>query len=99
MPNQIIWEGFFDPEGILKTLGVGPTTGDVVDFGCGYGTFTIPAAKMIKGNVYALDIEPNMTAMIRQRAKASGLNNVKVFVRDFRNYCSKRGEFCAGMEN
>ncbi len=28
----------------------------LVDFGCGYGTFTLPAAKMISGTLHALDI-------------------------------------------
>ena len=31
--------------------------GDVVEFGCGYGTFTIPAAQLIEGKLIALDIE------------------------------------------
>jgi ubiquinone/menaquinone biosynthesis C-methylase UbiE len=33
---------------------------NVADFGFGYGTFTIPAAKIISGKIYAFDIEPEM---------------------------------------
>src|SRR5262245_27399763 len=57
--------------------------GDVVEFGCGYGTFTIPAAKAAGGRVIALDIEPEMVAATVQRAHDSGLSNVVGVVRDF----------------
>ena len=36
-------------------LGLRPDAGDVVDFGCGYGTFAIPAARIVTGTVFALD--------------------------------------------
>lgn len=57
--------------------------GDVVEFGCGYGTFTIPLAQAVSGRVIALDIEPRMVAITRGKAKAAGLNNVDAQVRDF----------------
>ena len=60
MPEREMWEDFFDPVNALVTLGVNSQTGDVAEFGRGYGTFTILAAKVIKGKIYALDIEPDM---------------------------------------
>jgi ubiquinone/menaquinone biosynthesis C-methylase UbiE len=60
MPEEKAWDKFFNPIKILKTLGLNSSTIDVVDFGCGYGTFTIPAAKIIRGKVYAIDVEPEM---------------------------------------
>jgi ubiquinone/menaquinone biosynthesis C-methylase UbiE len=57
--------------------------GDVVEFGCGYGTFTIPAAKSASGRVIALDIESDMVAETVSKAKAAGLSNVVGVVRDF----------------
>jgi len=57
--------------------------GDVVEFGCGYGTFTIPAAKLIEGRIIALDIEPEMVAETLRKADAAGLCNVVGVVRDF----------------
>ena len=47
MPEEPVWSSFFDPEATLRTLGVRPQSGDVVDFGCGYGTFAIPAAGIV----------------------------------------------------
>jgi SAM-dependent methyltransferase len=55
----------------------------VVEFGCGYGTFTIPTAGQIDGRIYALDIEPDLVAETCQKATATGLLNVSVSVRDF----------------
>lgn len=82
MPEESLWTAFFTPKEVLRKLEL-PTTGDMVDFGCGYGTFTIPAAKITSGMVYALDIDPEMVAITEQKAKAVGLVNVRALVRDF----------------
>lgn len=78
-----MWEKFFDPLKVLKNLGLNDQTVDAVEFGCGYGTFTIPAAKIIQGTVYALDIEPEMIRMTNEEAKKNNLGNVKAILRDF----------------
>lgn len=83
MPEREVWEQFFAPASILATLGINSHTGDVAEFGCGYGTFTIPAAKVIKGDIYALDIEPDMIRVTNEEAKKNGLNNVHAVWRDF----------------
>ncbi len=57
--------------------------GDAVEFGCGYGTFTIPAARLIKGCVYAIDIDPELTTLTSQKAELAGLNNIQTIHRDF----------------
>ena len=83
MPEREMWERFFDPVKILTTLGINSQTGDVAEFGCGYGTFTIPAAKVIKGKIYALDIELDMIRITDEEVKKQGLNNVQTILRDF----------------
>ncbi|MDO8663078.1 MAG: class I SAM-dependent methyltransferase [Candidatus Omnitrophota bacterium] len=83
MPERDMWEKFFNPAKILATLGLNSQTGDVAEFGCGYGTFTIPAAKVIKGKVYALDIEPEMIRITDEEVKKHGLSNVQTVERDF----------------
>ncbi|GMV83498.1 MAG: hypothetical protein AMXMBFR7_46820 [Planctomycetota bacterium] len=55
----------------------------MLEFGCGYGTFTLPAARRVQGRVYALDIEPEMTAATAAKAREAGLANVVTDVRDF----------------
>ena len=83
MPEREMWEKFFNAQKILATLGVDKQIMDIAEFGCGYGTFTIPAAKIIKGKIYAFDIEPDMIRMTDEEAKKQGLSNVQSVLRDF----------------
>lgn len=82
MPDQVSWESFFEPREILQLLSI-PATGDVADFGCGYGTFTLAAAKLTQGTVYGIDIESEATRATAKRAQDAGLHNVQVIERDF----------------
>ena len=79
MPDESMWESFFDPPTVLAKLGLTDECRDVVDFGCGYGTFTIPAGRIAQGIVHAFDIEAEMVAATAARAKAAGLTNVQVW--------------------
>jgi ubiquinone/menaquinone biosynthesis C-methylase UbiE len=64
-------------------LGRDGVAGDLVELGCGYGTFTVPAALRTQGIVTALDIEPRMVERVRRRAMRQGVRNVVATVRDF----------------
>jgi len=83
MPERDMWERFFDPLKIITTLGISLHTADVAEFGCGYGTFTFPAARIIRGAIYALDIEPDLVQAVREEAKRQNLRNVNVILKDF----------------
>ncbi len=47
MPVVEQWESYFDTAGILDSFGFSRLSGDAIEFGCGYGTFTIVAARRI----------------------------------------------------
>jgi ubiquinone/menaquinone biosynthesis C-methylase UbiE len=83
MPPEEMWQSFFDPNGVLTKLGLDSNCRDVLEFGCGYGTFTIPAAQRIRGTVYAIDIEPEMLAITGAKSKAFGAANIELLQRDF----------------
>jgi ubiquinone/menaquinone biosynthesis C-methylase UbiE len=83
MPDEGTWEQFFDAERILAALAFDDSDADVVDFGCGYGAFTLATARMTAGNVYALDIEASMVEKTAARAARLGLENVIAIERDF----------------
>ena len=58
--------------------GVGVKAGQVVlDFGCGSGTYTIPAARLVgkNGRVYALDISRRALDRV-EKAEQEGLGNI-----------------------
>lgn len=83
MPDEKLWESFFDARHILSVLAFDDPRSDVVDFGCGYGTFTIAAARLTTGTVHALDIEPEMVSATAAKARSFGLTNVRTVQRDF----------------
>jgi ubiquinone/menaquinone biosynthesis C-methylase UbiE len=83
MPDKEMWEGFFNPPEILSIMGVSGQVRDIAEFGCGYGTFTIPAAKIIKGTIFAVDIEKEMISLTRQEAEKHHLRNIKTVLGDF----------------
>jgi SAM-dependent methyltransferase len=82
MPEEQYWESLFDVELILDRLGIDATVGDVAELGCGYGTFTVPVARRIRGVIETCDIEPAMVERTIRRAREAGLSNVRAEVRD-----------------
>ena len=95
MPEPDLWENFFDPPKILAELKLAEDTTHVVEFGCGYGTFTVPAAQIVNGTVTSLEIDETMVDFTRQRAKRSLLANVKVIATDFEQVDKHLSEGCA----
>jgi 2-polyprenyl-3-methyl-5-hydroxy-6-metoxy-1,4-benzoquinol methylase len=68
MPDHELWDQFFDPKTILDDLEIRDLRGNIVDVGCGYGTFTIPAARKNNGIIYALDIDGEMIQTVQKTA-------------------------------
>lgn len=54
----------------------------VLDFGCGTGSFAIPAARMVKerGKVYALDCFPRQLEIVARISEKEGLGNIKTML-------------------
>ena len=63
---------------VLQKIGIrkGQT---ILDFGCGYGMYTIPVAKIAgkQGRVYALDKDKEALDVLMQKTKSAGLKNVE----------------------
>jgi SAM-dependent methyltransferase len=76
------WVKFLDPGQTLSLLGLNHGVVNVADFSCDYGTFTIPAARIISGKIYAFDIEPEMINDVEQKAKGLNQGNVEAILRD-----------------
>ncbi|RLB91766.1 MAG: hypothetical protein DRH10_01115 [Deltaproteobacteria bacterium] len=62
---------FFEDIGIKKGQ-------NILDFGCGAGHYTIPAAKVVgkNGRVYALDKDTEALNQLTQKAESEGLDNI-----------------------
>ena len=65
----------FSPEQLLNMIPL-KETDNILDFGAGTGYFSIPAAKRILGNVYALDIDAEMLEIINEKAQKQQLTNI-----------------------
>ena len=84
MPDDDYWQTFFDPACVIRRLfRAEDAYGDVVEFGCGYGTFTLAAARQSTGTVSTFDIEPEMVSTVQRKAEEAGLSNVVAAHRDF----------------
>ncbi len=83
MPPQNYWDSFFDVEMILDALRLDAARRDVLEFGCGYGTFTVAATRRISGKVIALDLDPEMLEATRETARQAGVDNIEYCLRDF----------------
>jgi ubiquinone/menaquinone biosynthesis C-methylase UbiE len=69
------------PAKLLEALAIKP--GQVVcDFGCGNGYHTLQLAKRVgpHGKVYAVDIQPEMLELLKERAGPRGLENIQTIL-------------------
>ena len=74
---------FVNPERILREIGLQKGQA-MLDYGCGVGVFTIPAAQIVGdgGVVYALDIHPLCIKTIEKEIGKRGVANVKTILSD-----------------
>lgn len=82
MPEEERWNSFFNVDLILSELHIDSTVQDVVEVGCGYGTFTIPVAKTIRGSLFAFDIEKEMLDVVASKIAEHTIPNVSLELRD-----------------
>lgn len=56
----------------------------VVDYGCGPGRYTIPAAKIVgpQGKVFAVDIHPLAIKVVKEKAARESLTNIEAILLD-----------------
>ena len=83
MPEETIWSRFFNPEHILQQMEVTHNLKSVVDFGCGFGTFIIPASQIINGTVHAFDIDQDMIDQLQSKIDHRELKNIELHLKDF----------------
>ena len=83
MPDESMWNTFFDVQKIMSSFGIDKSVKDVVEFGSGYGTFTIPIAKNISGKIIGLEIEDSLVNKLKTIALTSSLTNIDIRKCDF----------------
>jgi ubiquinone/menaquinone biosynthesis C-methylase UbiE len=70
---------FSPPAGVLAEVPLRQGM-SLLDFGCGPGRYTAPAARMVgeSGQVYALDEHPLALRIVQRMARKAGLSNIRV---------------------
>ena len=87
MPYEKEWRRYFHPKKTLESIGL--REGMVLlDSGCGYGTFSIAAARIVgkRGLVYALDIDKKMINIVEKKARSLHLGNIYAMVADISSF-------------
>ncbi|MFB0502652.1 MAG: class I SAM-dependent methyltransferase [Candidatus Bathyarchaeia archaeon] len=77
--GQFQFKRWLDKNASQVSSAVGVEEGKVVlDLGCGSGTYTIPAAKLVgdDGRVYALDVSRKALDRMEEKADREGLKNI-----------------------
>ncbi|HVI40596.1 MAG TPA: class I SAM-dependent methyltransferase [Anaerovoracaceae bacterium] len=82
MPNEQIWNTFFDPRSILRQMEVTANIKTLIDIGCGYGTFLIPASEIIAGHIVGVDIESEMIGVCAQKINEYDIKNAELICGD-----------------
>lgn len=66
MPEQAYWELLVDVPLTIQRFEFHQHN-DVAEMGCGYGTFTEPVARTIRGRLFAYDIDSSMVDLTKAR--------------------------------
>lgn len=82
MPEETKWNDFFNTDLLLSELSIDSQIVDLVEIGSGYGTFTVPTAKLIRGKLYAFDIEEEMIENLNQKIRNQQIDNIRLEKRD-----------------
>ena len=103
MPDEQMWDTFFNPTQILAQLDINGNINTLMDIGCGYGTFLISAAKLVKNKVIGIDIENEMIETCRRKIEEQNINNIDLLhgdisteqtIKDLEKYKSEFDYIC-----
>jgi ubiquinone/menaquinone biosynthesis C-methylase UbiE len=83
MPEETVWSKFFDSKMVMKQMEVTPLLHSIVDLGCGFGTFSIPASQIVKGKVHAFDIDQKMIDLCQGKIDHLDIRNIELHLNDF----------------
>jgi ubiquinone/menaquinone biosynthesis C-methylase UbiE len=78
--NMDYMKKWFDKMGEIFLIDIGiEQNHSVIDFGCGNGNYTIPAAKVVgeRGRVYAVDKNKESLDKLMRRSEKIGLKNIE----------------------
>ncbi|PJZ24277.1 methyltransferase type 11 [Leptospira hartskeerlii] len=82
MPEADYWDSLFDLPLVLERMDLLETKGRIVEFGSGYGTFTLPLAEKNQSEIIAFEIEKDLVLDLEKKALSLGLDHVHPIQKD-----------------
>ena len=82
MPQESLWDSFFDVSQTLEKMNISKDTRVLIDIGCGYGTFLLPVANYIDGIAVGIDIDQEMIKICREKAASQNIKNIDLMQGD-----------------
>ena len=81
--SYIFRDIFLPRKNILAEVGIKPGF-SILDYGCGSGSYTIPAAQLVgeSGKVYSLDIHPLAVQQVQKVVAKKRLTNIETILSD-----------------
>jgi ubiquinone/menaquinone biosynthesis C-methylase UbiE len=82
-----LWRGLYSARSIQRKwaqVGLIREGQIFLDYGCGPGSFTLPAARLVgaNGQVYAVDCFSRQLEIVEEKSRKAGLSNVKTILSD-----------------
>lgn len=78
MPSEEMWDTFFSPTEVLEQMGINKQIRTLIDIGCGYGTFLLPASELVSEKVIGIDIDKDMIVICQKKIHDSNISNIKL---------------------
>lgn len=78
MPTEVYWNSLFDIDNIINWLNIKNIKKQIIEIGCGYGTFTIPIAQKVKTKIICYDIDQEMINTTKKNLDKCSLSNYEL---------------------
>lgn len=75
MPDETMWDTFFNPTYILDEMNINNEIEVLVDIGCGYGTFLLSIAERVKKAI-GIDIDDHMISICNGKIRSNKIKNI-----------------------
>lgn len=77
MPDETMWDTFFNPTDVLDKMNINNEVEVLVDIGCGYGTFLISMAERVKEAI-GIDIDDHMISICKSKINDNNIKNIEL---------------------
>lgn len=82
MPDEEYWDSLFNMDKIITWLGIEKFRNQIIEVGCGYGSFTLPIADKLNTRLCIYDIEQEMIDITKNKLAKYDQSKLKIVKKD-----------------